>query len=630
MPWGWILAGLVGSKLLGGGGGSSPPDYTQQKANFAADKRKEYQAAADAWNKQVADWGTKLGNVKTNLGTTGKNISGLNYSNLWDDPTTADNENMFGTYGDQLSGYRTTLDDIGQFSAERPVFSPTAESEWGTVNIGELPTLNNPDTALYNQLYGNIGSFETSLDNLQSQRDAEEKRIKDYRNNLLLNLPTTEIEQLGIADKTLMDAYDKQLNRSVLEASLFDSPILSQLYPEGFGTFNTNAQNLLTSIDNLRTKRAEEQKRISDFESNILSDVDDLATRYGSATIADEQSIKDMMADIESRKKSAGRFSSELGFDFYDELGELSDMERKVRNLQTDRESELDRIAGMEGNLRDTVAELQRQADAGDIYSKSRLDSISDAIQQFKSDKAGFSSLLPYDFSGINASDAQATLDTLLSDRKTELDAIRENVAGYTPELAGLNLYDEEGILGVADDLRGQKADLTRFTGGTVDDIKAEIATGLTSVDDKLAELSSKRDEIEESAKALEEKLLGQSYGATSDYDAPFSEVASMQEQVDLYNAKQALDEIDRITDELNRQKNVLASDEANVALRKQQELADILGTVGTSGMPEFGDFSTTEPITLEQYLAMLGGEEEEYPSNLMLPGTFGTNVIRA
>ena len=103
-----------------------------------------------------------------------------------------------------------------------------------------------------------------------------------------------------------------------------------------------------------------------------------------------------------------------------------------------------------------------------------------------------------------------------------------------------------------------------------------------------------------------------------------------MQEQVDLYNAKQALDEIDRITDELNRQKNVLASDEANVALRKQQELADILGTVGTSGMPEFGDFSTTEPITLEQYLAMLGGEEEEYPSNLMLPGTFGTNVIRA
>ena len=118
---------------------------------------------------------------------------------------------MFGTYGDQLSGYRTTLDDIGQFSAERPVFSPTAESEWGTVNIGELPTLNNPDTALYNQLYGNIGSFETSLDNLQSQRDAEEKRIKDEKlsqrhKELKFN---EKIDELNQETDILLEEIDK-------------------------------------------------------------------------------------------------------------------------------------------------------------------------------------------------------------------------------------------------------------------------------------------------------------------------------------------------------------------------------------------------------------------------------------
>ena len=63
-------------------------------------------------------------------------------------------------------------------------------------------------------------------------------------------------------------------------------------------------------------------------------------------------------------------------------------------------------------------------------------------------------------------------------------------------------MSDEAGIRDVQSNLREQRGALSEFTGGRVDDIKAQIALGLTSVDEKLTELSDKRNEIETQAQA--------------------------------------------------------------------------------------------------------------------------------
>lgn len=611
------------------------PDYTQQKSDLAKATSQSYQEKADAYNQLVKDYNEKLSGFQTNLGTMKGNLANTSWTDFWDDPNTTDvNENLYQKYSTDLGGYQTDINNLGLFNTDKPIFDKTIDSEYGTVTINDIPTLDKVNTNLYNQLVGSAASQIGQLGTMKSQREGEENRIRDFRNQLLsdVQLGNVGLGQLGIADERGMDALERELALLEARKTGFSSSILDQLYPSGFDTFNTSLETVKEGLQGVRDKRQTELDRIAKYETDMLANVDDYSTRLGDMGIADADKIQALKDEISDLQKGAGRFSSELGFDFGDELAELSGVSRDVGRLSDKRDTELQRISDMEKNLLDSARGIESAAETGSIYNANNLNAIADAIRDLKADRAGFTSELDFDFSNVDnpLAEGETALAGLQAERKTALDDILSNVEGFGPALEGLELSDETGIKDVQSNLKEQRGALSEFTGGRVDDIKAQIALGLTSVDEKLAELSDKRNEIETQAQALQEKIMSANYYGTADLTDPNLELSSMQDQVNLYNAQQALDEIDAISNELNSQQYRLEQDERNVQLRKDKEMADIMAMM-EGGVAQFPEYALQDPIALQQYLAMLNKEEEEFgQSGVPASSIFGQNVIRA
>ena len=609
------------------------PDYTVQKGELAKATEEDYKKKADAYNEQVRKYNESLAGFSQNLGNMKSNLANTSFVDFFDDPTTSVNENKYNQYLTDLGTYQSGLGSLGLFNEDKPIFDKTIDSEYGTVTINNIPTLDKVNANLYNQLVGSASSQLGQLGTLKAQREAEEKRVRDFRNQLLgdLSLGSTGLNQLGIADERGMNQLERELAMLDARKTGFSSSILDQMYPKGFETYTTQKETIDAGLQALRDERAKEQQRISDFESNILTNVDDYSTRLGNMGIADADKIQALQDEISDLQKSSGRFSSELGFDFGDELAELTGVSRDVGRLSDKRDAELQRISDMETNLLDTARGIESAAETGSIYNANNLNAIADAIRDLKADRAGFTSELDFDFSNIDdpLTQGETALANLQAERKSALDDILSNVEGFGPALEGLELSDEAGIRDVQSNLREQRGALSEFTGGRVDDIKAQIALGLTSVDEKLAELSDKRNEIETQAQALRDKILNAQYYGTADLANPNAELTAMQDQVELFNAQQALDEIDAISNELNSQQYRLEQDERNVELRKQKERDDILSMM-EGGVAQFPEFALQDPVALQTYLAMLNDEDEFTDTGLPAASAFSQNIIRA
>ena len=122
------------------------------------------------------------------------------------------------------------------------------------------------------------------------------------------------------------------------------------------------------------------------------------------------------------------------------------------------------------------------------------------------------------------------------------------------------------------------------------------------------------------------EQINNASFYATDDLTSNQSSAEQLQAEVELYKANQAMDEINTLMNRLNSERGRLERDAENVAARERIAREDILSTIGESGVPEFQNYGRTEPITLEQYLALLASEEET-PTSGTLPSAFSRNL---
>ena len=607
----------------------APPDYTEEKRQLRLDTEAEYKRQADAYNQAVDDYNTQLSGFSSNIGNTGSTIGGLTMRDLYDDPTTDADENQYGGLSSALTGYRNQL--AGMTAPTRPIFDSVIQSEYGPISISNIPTLNDLNTNMMNNLTSQVGQYTDTLNDLRKSRQTEENRIRNFRNALLGDASnySTTLGQLGIADLGQMNQLERDLNALNTRRNAFSSTILDQLYPSGFGEVDTRYNNLTTGLSDLRADRQTELDRISNFESGILSDVDAYRSRLGDLTIADAELLSALQDDISSRQRQAGRFSSELGFDFSDELGELSEVGRGAASLSRERQAELDRIANTQGQILASARAAEAAAEAGNIYSAAGIDAISDRVRDIRGDISGFSSVLPFDFANADLplTDAEAALADLTSRRAAALDEIQSGISGATTGMTNAELYDVGAIDDARAALQASQGSLAPFSGGRVGDIQSQITAGLEQVDSRMAELDAARAEIETRAQALLEQVNNASYFATGDLEGNLQSAEALQAEVDLYTAQNALDEITAAMNRLQSEKQRLEVDAENVAAREAQERADILATVGASGVPEFQNFSTADPLTLQQYLALLASDEEADTITGRSPTAFSQNM---
>ena len=612
-----------------------PPDYTAEKREIREATEADYATRAADYNTAVNNYNTALSGYQSSLSDLGGNIGGMSIADLYDDPTTSENENRYRGFMDTLSGLSSNLGGLS-VGMDRPVFESSVNSEYGPIGITNIPDLTSANTQLYDTLTGDLSNYQRQLNNLLSDRQAEEQRIRDFRSNQLTSLGgySSQAGQLGIGDINQINQLDRDLAALNTGRNAFSSTIMDQMYPGGFSQVNQQAEGIQNTLNDLRTQRQAELDRISAFESGLLGQADSFRDTLGGLTIADEGAIADAIRDIEAQQRAANRFSSELGFDFSQETGELGELLRDAQGLQTERERELARIEAARNRFLNESRDAERAAETGSIYSAAGLDALDDRIRDLRTDMGGFSSALDFDFSGGtgNLSDAEAALASLRERRAGEIDSILSGVTAAGAGIGDIDLSDEAAIRARATELNDLNQRLSPFSGGRVNDIQTQLRAGLDAVDGRLAELQARRAELETQAAALAEQVRNQQFYAADDLIGSQGSFDALQAEIELFGAQQAMDELAQAEQRLQGERQRLEADAEAVALRETQGQQDLLATIGASGLPEFQDFNQVDPMTLEQYLNLLANnEEEEFPLGLS-PTAFSQNlgVIRA
>ena len=611
-----------------------PPDYTEEKKQIRLDTEADYKKKADAYNEAVKSYNDSLSGYGNTFSNLSSGVGGLTYADLYDDPTTAVNENPYAGFNTQIGNLSTGLGNLS-FDLEKPTFESSVSSEYGNVGITNIPDLLKLNTNKYDNLMNNVSGLSGTLSGLQSERDNEVNRINEYRNQGLGSLAgfSTQLGQLGIADENQMNQLERDLSALNVGRTSFSSPILNQMFPDGFTQFDSQYSGLTQGLGDLRNQRQAELDRINTYEQGLLTDADAYRNTLGGLTIADETGINDLISQIEDRNRQAGRFSSELGFDFNQETGELSDLLRDVNQLSGERQDELSRISRAERDYLNQARALEGSAETGSIHSAAGIDALEDQLRDLRQNIGGFTSQLDYDFGDTTGAlaDTDVALASLNEQRQEALDSILSQITGASGSaLTDLEAYDETGMRNLASQLTDAGGELARFSGGRVGDISGQLDTAAGAIETRMNELNEARNALETRAQALLEQVNNASYYGTDDLGGNQGEFDALNAEVELYNAQQALDEIQSAQDRLNSERQRLERDEEAVAERDRIAREQILSTVGASGVPEFQDFSQIDPVTLQAYMQMLADQEEEEYANTLAPSAFAQNVMRA
>lgn len=626
------------------GGGSAPPpppDYTKEKAAEIERITGEYRDSARTYNDAVKSFSDSFDSYRTDS-SDGSFLSNVDKANslsirdLYDDPNTAANEDQSRLYESNLNNTLGTLRGFS-FDATKPNFTSSVDTPYGPVTITDIPSL--LDIGKYETRLSNlIGKGESALGNLGTLRNDRQAEI-DRINTTFGGYKTqaddyfSGISGLGIADEGLMDQYQRDLDRLKSTAKGFSSSIMDQVNPNYLRDIDNYLNPAYTSLSDIRTARSNEQKRISDFSSGILGLADTGASTLGGLTIADLDQMTALQKQIDDMQRDAGRFSSELSFNFSNPLNELAELERGVGNLRTERTTEEGRITKAQQDALNLARALGSQVGTTDIYSRAGLDALQGRIDDLEGDITGFSSLLPFDFSNASTalSGAEGDLGDLYDQRRSSLDEIVSGITSANAGLGDIPLYDEQAIRGRLSDAREQEQLLARFSGGRVNDIQGQITAATDAINARLDELTAYRGKLEEDAQALLQQIRERNYYSLDDLTNQQPDVEAAQAEIELYNAQQALDELDGITTRLNSEKQRLERDAENVLARQRLEQAQLAATLGPGGVPTFQDYSLVSPITASDYARLLlqnaSEEEEEDLLNAPSQANFSRNL---
>lgn len=590
--------------------GSNPPepkDYTKEKAAIREQTEKQYAKQAEDWNKAVDEYNTALSGYSGSYNDLSRQVRGLDIGSLYDDPRTTVNENPYENLRNQLNRTRTGLSGLS-LNIEKPNFASTINTEYGPVTITNIPTLRAAQTSKYDTLLSGLGESESSLTNLYKDRQAEEQRIRSFSSDLLGGLAplSSSARNLTIADISRIGDIESQLANANARRRGFTSTILGQVMPGGFTDFDTQYETLTNSLSNLRSQRSAEEKRIKDFEAGLFSQADALSGRLGGLTIADIDQLNAIRDELNTAMSGAGRFSSLLNFDLSQEVGSagLGGAQARLNKLLQDRAAEEQRINTATADFRNRARGLESLTGGLSQYNLANLQDAQREIEDLRAEISGFSSKLPFDFSGTSLADlgdAEAQLETLLGQRQTALADIQSRASTPLGGIGDIALSDEDALTQRRADINKLLTELSMYSGGT-DDLRTLLSGGVTSVDTRLGELRTKRADLETQAKALLDRINNASYYSSAGLSEDQAAVQQMRDQVQLYNAQQALDEIAALESRIGGERSRLAADEGAAAERERAAREAVLASLGSGGVPTFANSRGANPALQALY----------------------------
>lgn len=525
--------------------------------------------------------------------------------------------NTANNYADTLAGYDIrNLDELNNLQGLIDTQQQSAQDFDSLLNFDFSKSLTN------------LGNTESGIGNLLRDRQNELDRIDAAQRTAEREATSLGrfADSLGIADIDAMQELGYDLEDYNKDISDFSS-----LLDFDFSDANANAAAAQATLDQLYADRTTEQNRIQSFMDQLGLDAGQYDKDLSGYNIANIDEMDALQELIDARQKEARRFSSELDFDFGTQLDDLQGVEDDLGQLYLDRALEQGRIDDAQRDYLLQAQSLDRLADSTGIYSKAGIDALQSDLDALNANISGFDSLLDYDFSGTDDFRAAAGEDIsgLYADRAAALDEIQNPIAGIGEGAAGLELYDETGMRDARGELSDLNRDLSRFSGGRVDEIQGEITTQIGNIDTRLEELNTYRNQLEAQAQALLEQVNNNTYYGLGDLEGDLGSLDSQQAEIELYNAQVAMDELDQLQERLYGERNRLEQDAQNVQARRTSAQDALLNALNAFGLPQFDNLSQIDPMTMQQFMAMISNQDEDEEQFTTNPNAFSSNVIR-
>lgn len=571
-----------------------PKEYTAEKSAFAASELAKRKAEARAYNQQVNSFNNRINGFSGRIGGIAGRVGGFD---ILDDE-------YFGGARTQLTNMLGQLNGMN-FNVPRPEWESTVNSAWGAVNVG-MPSLGSADISARDRYIGQLNDLMGTLDNLMSERRAEENRVRNWSSQLFGDATSlgSRIKAANFGDLDILNNLRDEYGDINAQRKSFRSEILGDFRDPLMSRLDRLLSQNNTGIQGLFNQRDREMNRVNRYEQSIVNQGRGFGNRLAGLDINNLPGMEALQRAIDDYQNSVGMFKTQLtpdSYDFSQEMNQVQTVEDRLAQLFSKRDAEKQRVQQFTDQLNTAAMGIGSNARTADMYNLGTIDDLMAQIAMARDQMGGFSSKLRTDFGlATGQLDQAATLlEGLRNQRTSALDAITSKLDPLLGQIPGLADYDETGMDNLMNMLSGFGSQIGQFTGSDVSGLQQRLNTGQFDLQQRLNALSSKRAALEREAQVYLSALKKKKFGSLDDMTGDRDQATSMEDMMNQYNAQQGMDEIQAMMDYLDAEKARLEKDAQNVSL---QQVADSLNPLG--GTSSISDLQNQ--LTEEQYAALM------------------------
>jgi archaellum component FlaC len=608
------------------GGSSSPPtppDYTPQRSAFAAEQSSARNNQAQQYNTQVQDFNNKLSGFSGQIGDLSGRVNSLGLQDY----------GQLNDYSNQVSGLSSQLRGMN-FDAVKPNFDSVVQSPYGavSVNVPGLASANyqGRDSALFD-----LNTLQTKIGDIRNQFRGEESNINQFKSDIFGQLSGVN-SQLGYADignLNFLNQQRGQLDQLRSQLGAFSSPIAeyTDVDDNWLNKINPLFEQADARMADIFGRRDQAQQQITGFKDQIFGQLGDLGGQLDGMGIGDLGALENAQRQLRDIQRQKMGFSSQLPFDMNRENTMAQGLNSQLQDLMRQRQTEQQRVDEAQRQALQNSQFLGTQARMANPFDRGTIDSLMADIENIRGEKGQFSSELGFDFgrSNMALNTAESQLQALLGQRQQSLDRFGGQLDQLRASSENIQPHDEFMLRDQMNRVQQLQSQLGRFTGSDTSDLNFQVQDKVNAIDTRLRDLMSMRQNLQQQAQQMLSRVQEEAYLGTDQVMGDKDQARSLREQAQLYNAQQALAQINQVMQHLQGQKARLGTDAQNVLNAQQMAQREVQGMIGASGVPQFSNTPTTEYMTPEQYLALLqqGTQTQDNLYEPVQTSTFSSNL---
>ena len=230
-----------------------------------------------------------------------------------------------------------------------------------------------------------FSSIESRLNDLFAKRTAEEQRIKDYEASIYGQADQFDnaLSGLTIADEAKINDIQRQIDNYQRQAGRFSSVLNFDL-----GQELGDLQSVEDRLASLRAEREAELNRVNFAKTNFSQLAQDLSRAARTASIYDQGTLDDLLANAGNLRGEITGFSSQLPADFAGVLAQIAQAEQAANAVATRRNTALDRIQSRYDQALTGVGDIAAYDEAALNDRLFRLNSLGSELSRFSGGRA--------------------------------------------------------------------------------------------------------------------------------------------------------------------------------------------------------------------------------------------------